>query len=239
MQNPEVGLTRREFLHLAGVYITGVLFSSCTSEEKPAPVPIRVAPLQATPMVKATALPTQTPFKTEVTPTVIQKTRTNYLWGLEQTEYFRLSKETRLSSYQTTVFKKPPFYEGDEPLVFKSFQLLQPTGGFGGFGGLGKTVVHDFGDFLNLFVYKNYTLVGAVTLSKSQNIVMAEAKIEPTAESKRFPEAVYISEVHYDKKGNVTFTAKSEINAAGQKVMEIEKQGRKSGEYYFMWPSLW
>jgi hypothetical protein len=133
--------------------------------------------------------------------------------------------------YQETLNMKPPFYDGNLPLVFVS-----------GKKAIGQsemiTVSQDFGQFYNSFTYTDVAMKysgiadGART-NDSSGKLLAEAKLLRLVKG----EGIYIEERHYGVDGKVAFQCVSFVEfRSGFKKGENDEVGKKRRDYYFLWP---
>jgi hypothetical protein len=162
-------------------------------------------------------------------------------WAENQVEGFKIVKENPQSSLRRVDVswrQRPPFYIGTLPINYVSdvFEVI-PTSISGGIGGI--VVMDEFTDFRTAYVYPDSEPeklsgipIGAVSLSKDDKEIVAEAKLVD-----KTPTGIVIEEAHFEGGGACpTFTAKSLIGREGYKQQEIERTGRKRTEYYFIWP---
>jgi hypothetical protein len=144
-----------------------------------------------------------------------------------------IDREQQLLLSNTTLYQKPPFYEGPIPLEFESGK--KPSIGMG----LGSpTIINVFDEWMTIFDYADtsFEVSGiatcALTLSKLGQL-LAEARFEKLVEGT----GIIILEVHYNEDGSVRFWCKSEIDFdLGFKIREMEAHGTKREDYYFIWP---
>lgn len=141
-----------------------------------------------------------------------------------------VNDKTLVRISEITFRSNPPFYKKAEPLRVSSHRIS-----YGPFGV--DTIIKDsFGQFTNFYVYDNpMTVVGAQTYSNNGDL-LAEAFLEyPAPKIINTAQAhFYLHEVHYDKKGNTQFIAKSELDRSGIKIGEVAYEGKKENEYYFL-----
>jgi hypothetical protein len=144
--------------------------------------------------------------------------------------------EQQFLLYTTTLYLRPPFYEGPVPLEFES--VKKP--GIGGIGmGLGsRTIIHAFDEWTTIYEYADpsFEVSGiatcAQTFSKSRKL-LAEARFEEIVEGM----GIIILEVHYNEDGSVRFWCKSQIEFGTDfKTREMDAYGTKREDYYFIWP---
>jgi hypothetical protein len=134
--------------------------------------------------------------------------------------------------YQETLNMKPPFYEGSMPLVYISEKKAI---------GMSEmiTVSRDYGDFKNNFSYNDAAMKysgiadGART-SDPAGRLLAEASLIKLIKG----EGIQIEEKHYGSDGKVIFRCISliEFGLMGFKKEEMEIEGKKQRDYYFLWP---
>jgi hypothetical protein len=141
---------------------------------------------------------------------------------------------------ESTLFVKPPFYDGPMPLQFKEVCLNL----YSGMGGSEQVVViRDFGDWHNLFLYPNKKAVffkkpaGAVTVDNKTNYKIAECILLRTISKEKRIAGYEIEEIHYNK-AEVMFRAKFQVDFhLGNKIKEYDTIGEKKKDYYFLWVS--
>jgi hypothetical protein len=159
----------------------------------------------------------------------------HHIWEKEDLLYSQIPEEEGVAERTYTFQKKPPFYNGPEPLRIKTFQTIPSVPYDQGVIIESLVISDDPNKIANYYVYEHpFVVSGAQTYDKSGNL-LAEAYIEPglrNTEGTQF----YLYEVHYDKNGNIQFRAKSELNSVGIKMKEIETEGKKENEYYFAIP---
>ena len=167
------------------------------------------------------------------------------IWQPAEIEGSRITKENPQASLRqlsTSWRQKPPFYNGPMPIQYTSFVFdVIPSSMAMGMGGI--VVMDDYGEFKNLYVYPESMSekvsgipIGAVTMSKTSNEVVAEAKL-----LKHDSGGIEVEEFHYNNCAGgagccLIFRSKSLINRFGYKEKEDETNGRKEKDYYFMWP---
>src|SRR3990167_9068476 len=128
-------------------------------------------------------------------------------------------------------FQSPPFYEGQDTLKFD--RHLLPSSGT---SSVEIVLADEFDGFTNFYVYENIILVGIQTYDEEH--LLAEAKLFYLPPNRAInPDQIIMDEIHYDSSGNITFTAKSEVNFnRGWKATELVTTGNKAKEYYFLLP---
>lgn len=158
------------------------------------------------------------------------------IWTKNDLEIIKMG-EADLTGRNVTIYVKPPFYNGTMPLKITSMKnILLPNS-------IEPIIVHDFGDFINLFIYEKkenlqFLLIGVQTYpspnSGKPNNPIAEAKISYVNEGKRIVE---MEEFHYGTDGKLLFYSKSEIDPSEcHKIKEKETKGKKIHDYYFILP---
>ncbi len=158
------------------------------------------------------------------------------LWAIEDLEYNKY--QGPIATYDNDVNIKPPFYKGKIPLTYKSTFAI----GYGGpMSGLGKTLVYQFNDFSEYFIYNGPLLIGAVAVNNEKSLV-AEARIDPLGKNKSDPTQLYnpmieAEEFHYAN-GRLVFHCRSEFEkgAMGFKAKEFEQSGRKQRDWFPILP---
>ena len=77
------------------------------------------------------------------------------------------------------------------------------------------------------------SIPGAARTTDSLGRLLAEAHVVNLTKGEGFE----INEVHYGADGTPVFRCRSAIDFSGYKIRELERTGRKSGDYYFLWPT--
>jgi len=151
---------------------------------------------------------------------------------LSKPEVFKLDEDTPLIQKTVTVHQKPPLYRGEVPFKYTAYQRML-------FQNNSMTLIHDYGEWRNLFIYEDTALIGsgiadgALTLDSNDNMV-AVAKLSRIIKG----EGVEIEEFHLNPEGGVVFYCKSRYSfALGWKGSETDAKGRKGEEYYLFWPT--
>lgn len=146
-----------------------------------------------------------------------------------------------LITHQATFHMKPPFYSGPMPLHYEAVSR-DVVGGMG--GSLSMPLMHDFGTWYNLFIYKDEDSLinrmpdGAVAVNKANNTVVAECKVMKLLNpSGKQLTGFEIAEIHYSQDGQrAIFTSTFVVDfPLGFKISEKETRGRKEKEYFFIW----
>ena len=170
--------------------------------------------------------------ETAISPTFEKNTPINnvYFWRQDQlavNEYNIKSGPIQEVEY----FQSPPFYEGQDTLKFD--RHLLPSSGT---SSVEIVLADEFDGFTNFYIYENIILVGIQTYDEEH--LLAEAKLFYLPPNRAInPDQIIMDEIHYDSSGNITFTAKSEVNFnRGWKATELVTTGNKAKEYYFLLP---
>lgn len=136
-----------------------------------------------------------------------------------------------------TLEKRPAFYRGEMPLVYKSvmkslMDVSLPMGHY--------IINMGFGDFQTEFSYTDgWEHAGVACTARTTDLsgrLLAEAGMLQHRTGSYGLEAVDIEEIHYDDAGRVAFKCTSEINREGVKCKERVISGTKTRDYYFLWP---
>ncbi|MDD2753734.1 MAG: hypothetical protein PHT44_03955 [Candidatus Portnoybacteria bacterium] len=145
-------------------------------------------------------------------------------------------------SYRKSYMMKPPFYRGPMPLEFNEY--TKNIGG--GMMGMESIVLcQDFGEWRNIFVYKDTISMlsrmpaGAIAVDNNSKRIIAECKVMKLLDADKQLTGFEIAEIHYDKNGErAIFTSTFQLDfPMGFKTKEIKNQGKKEREYFFIWPS--
>ena len=138
--------------------------------------------------------------------------------------------------YGRNIFEKPPFYDGPLPLTFM-------LGRFAASYGVGRDIIHNFKNFVNIFIYidrsnKSKGIPNGARTVGTGNKMLAEARLlQLPRDATKQPQQIEIEEFHYDADGKLKFKCKSKIDfSSGFKIGETEATGKKTEEYYFIWP---
>lgn len=142
--------------------------------------------------------------------------------------------------HNVTLNMRPDFYKGSMPLEFESISKGFPGGGMMGFS---ITLIHDFGDWDNLFIYDSSGPMpdipsGAVAIRKKDRQLMAESRFVRFEKNERGMSDMVIEEIHYDKNGEYPiFYSTFTVNfSEGFKKDEKNVKGKKRQDYFFLWP---
>jgi len=139
----------------------------------------------------------------------------------------------------TTVFQRPPFYKGKMPLEFKEVCLNLSMG----MGSSQVVVIRDFGEWRNLFIFKDAQAVflslpaGAVTVDNKTDYIIAECKVLRLIRKDERLIGFEIVERHYSD-DKTMFEGKFQADfPLGNKIKEYDTIGLKKKDYYFLWTS--
>jgi len=144
-------------------------------------------------------------------------------------ESLGLDSNQTLEVHLVTIYEKPLFYNGTIPFGFKALKLPRkpPQSPI--------PVIYIFDDWITLFSYDdNISGIAsrAVTYDKIDGL-LAEAIFEEVAKDG----SVIILEIHYNKRGEVTFWCRSRMSfGIGLREEEFDAHGVKEQDYYFIWP---
>ena len=156
---------------------------------------------------------------------------TNFLWNQDQLVIYQ--NQFPVEELIVTQHQTPPFYEGSQPLTFSRFREMQLSSGI---SSIEIVYADEFENFINFYVYDGIFLIGAQTYKDDELVAEARLEYSPKGEMLQ-PDEVILYEVHYDSSGNVIFTGKSEVDFnTSLKVKELETEGQKQQEYYFLVP---
>lgn len=164
------------------------------------------------------------------------------LWSkrdMEKTRSLVVSMGGINMRYTITQLKKPPFYNGSMPLKFESY-VMNMGGGMTGLDTI--KLCYDFGGWRNVFIYENeISLIqslpeGAVAFDNKTGRILAECKVMKLLDSDGQLSGFEILETHYNKDGKAIYSGTFEASfPEGYKVKELQSQGKKEKEYFFLW----
>lgn len=155
------------------------------------------------------------------------------MWNDSDIEARKLKENQSVYVYSVIEPDRPKYYNGRMPLYYQAG--YPPWGMRAAVSGKEIPLFYDFGDFKNWFIYQGPHLVGARTQDKS-GILLAKARLRyfVTDDGRQGIEA---EEVHYGADGKPAFSCRSKISDDdGFKVAEEDRIGRKTRDYYFIWP---
>lgn len=140
--------------------------------------------------------------------------------------------------YETVLSMRPPFFKGKMPLRYHEGKRMLAMDERG-------TVYQDFGKFRNRFVYREPAnefsgITDGARTTDSAGRLLAEARVVRFIEGEKGQpvSGIEIEEQYYDAAGKVVFTCRSVIEmGTGFKVSEKEQKGRKTEDFYFLWPA--
>lgn len=143
---------------------------------------------------------------------------------------------------EVTLMMKPPFYDKQMPLVYKT--ISKDMGGGIGSMGMGSIVLcHEFNGWRNIFIYQDIKSMlfnmpeGAVAVETRNNSIIAECKVMKMLDKDKHLTGFELSEIHYNLEGKPIFASTFEVNSqTGFKTKELKTQGKKEKEYFFLWP---
>jgi len=144
------------------------------------------------------------------------------------------------SERETTLLKRPPFYEGPMPLRFISSCVDMPAMTSGG----NIVLIQDFGEWRNMFIYPDklaaiFSLpAGAMSVDNRSKKLVAECKVLRQLKDGDRLTGFEIEEIHYSEKGKAIFRGHFQVDfPMGFKTKDISGVGQKVKEYYFIWPA--
>lgn len=139
-------------------------------------------------------------------------------------------------TYEETVNIQPTFYKGSMPLSFRATKKL--------FDRVWKiSLYQEFEEFRNTFIYPDRKIAfsgiasGARTTDASGRLLAEARLLRLISEETEQLQGIEIEEFHYDTNGRFKFKCKSKIDfRMGFKSAETERIGKKTRDYYFIWP---
>lgn len=168
-----------------------------------------------------------------------------YLWSMEQikaAEDMANSMGGLLLSYQTTMYVKPPFYQGEMPLKFIAAGKKIGGGMMG--SSLSAAFVYDFGSWRNYFIYNDMNSMihglpdGAIAVDSKTKLLIAECKVQKRITREKRLVGFELVENHYNMEGKAIFTSVFEVDFQQKhKTRELQSKGMKQRDYFFIWPN--
>ena len=138
---------------------------------------------------------------------------------------------------ETTMQEQPPYYSGPLPLTYRS--CINQIG-FGPSSGPDITLWSDFGTFRVSYSQKNERQIPGVGLRIPASAVALDVNGRRVATAQVLNVTrgvgIEIEEIHYSGSGGEEFRCKSKVAFHGAKVSESEAVGRKTRDYFFLWP---
>lgn len=214
----ETLISRRDLFRFVVLTGGGVFLASCLPTElSPGPTvrPSTLAP---------TRIPTQE--------NKLEQIKTPF-WNKTAPEQY---KQEKFNFYDTTLRgEKPPFYQGSMPLSYRAAYL--PGGEPGYTFRIGQPIFYSFVEFTNYFVYRGPLIVGSQTYDRQERLLAEVTNIIYFIDGNK--QGMKIEEIHYGTNGRPMFTSRSQVNTDnGFKMKETEATGKKSRDYYFIWPVM-
>ena len=153
------------------------------------------------------------------------------IWNSTDIEIEKLEPETPIYVYTQKVNKNSLFSKDIE------FEVGYPPGGIPGYMySSERPLYYDFGSYITFFIYKGTIIIGAQTYNKEKDLI-AEAEVHYFI-TKENEQGIELKEIHYAD-GKPIFKCKSLIDPyTGDKIKQIDEKGRKTRDYYSIWPVI-
>jgi hypothetical protein len=156
-------------------------------------------------------------------------------WTSNDLEINKISYE-KYFVYDEETNQKPPFYKDSMPL---KYSVGFPPGGLPGYSyGSEKPLFYEFDDFTVYFIYEGAIVIGAQAYDEKKQLLAEVTNIYFYARED-MKQGIDIEELHYDTTGKLIYKCRSVIDPFEKyKTEEKEQIGKKTRDYFFIWPGL-